>query len=124
MSSFLFPRRISITRPASDRDTDGSSGPLAYGGLDVATETTVPLPKNLQCSIQYKASSGIPEANVPSGAVSAGMWVFLIPRRVAPPPGTIQNRDIITDDLGNRYQIASDYSHPMGWTIRAERLEA
>jgi hypothetical protein len=45
-------------------------------------------------------------------------------RRRALANGTVRDRDIVTDDLGHRYVVQSDYWDSLGYALRVERLEA
>ncbi|GEP00651.1 hypothetical protein [Methylobacterium haplocladii] len=119
--SWCYPRKITITRPEGDA-VAAPGLQSGYGGLDRDGEITVF--QGLPASVQHATSSGRPAANVPADAQSATVWDIFIPRRAAPPMGAIVNRDVVIDDLGNRYQVIASYPHPMGFTLRTERLEA
>jgi hypothetical protein len=114
--SFLYPRTATITRPAAQ----SGEGKVAYGGQTQAGETNVAA--GVVCNIQLrregqKNTTGLPgDANRPTYDVR-------IPK-AALANGTVRDRDIVTDDLGHRYVVQSDYWDSLGYALRVERLEA
>ena len=115
--SFLYPRVISISRPASDVAVGYQPN---YSGLDPANET--PIASDLPASIQLKKERGKPDPDLPSDAAAKSFWTVLIPRGSAA-LGLIQTNDVITDDLGVRYQVIGAYWNSLGYALLVERLE-
>lgn len=116
--SFLYERLISISRPDVDLDV----GAQSYSGVSIDTETL--LFENIPATVQASSGSSRPStAEMPAAAPAPIQWKILIPRgKIA--NGAIQTKDIITDDLGRRFQVSADYCHSMGWTLMTIKLEA
>lgn len=114
--SFLYPRTVSFYRPGAQT----GAGKIAYGGQTQTAEMLIVA--DVACNIQLrregqKSVSGLPgDANRPT-------YDIRIPR-AALANGTVRDRDIAEDDLGQRYVVQSDYWDSLGYAIRAERLEA
>jgi hypothetical protein len=113
--SFLYPRLVEISRP---NPTTGV-GALGYQGVLPTNETI--LFTNIPASIQAKGSTA-QRAGIPADAKSTPVWVCIIPLQFCP-LGSLQERDIITDDLGNRYQISSAYWNSLGYQPECEKLQ-
>jgi hypothetical protein len=114
---FLYPRTIAITRP----DTDLTPGYAPnYSGVEPANETAVA--SGLRASIQLKKGKGHPDPNLPADAAEKSFWTVFIPMGAAA-LGLIQTNDIVTDDLGVRYQVAGPYWNSLGHALLVERLE-
>jgi len=111
--SFLLPRVITITRPQGQTGI----GAVAYSALSVANETVIA--SGIPASIQLKKEGGKPDASLPGGVSKKPYWsiYFNLPR------GTVNRRDIITDDLGIRYQVGANYWNSLGYSVFAEELE-
>lgn len=116
--SFLFPHLIRIDRPAHQADPAAGAG--GYGGID--PEQTTQIAVGVRASVQRKGTGRSNPTALP-GDATPYRWAILIPLSANIPPGDIKDRDIVTDDLGRRFQVAADYNHSMGWTLDAERLE-
>lgn len=115
--SFLYPRTIAITRPASDLAPGYQPN---YSGVEPANET--PIADCLPASIQLKKEKGRPNTNLPADQEAKSFWTILIPLGSAP-LGLIQNNDIVTDDLGVRYQVLAPYWNSLGYALLTERLD-
>jgi hypothetical protein len=115
--SFLYPRTIAITRP--DNDLTPGYQPN-YSGVEPANEA--PIANDLPASIQLKRERGKPDPNLPADAAAKTFWVVMIPLSAAP-LGLIQTNDIVTDDLGQRYQVLGPYWNSLGYALLVERLE-
>lgn len=113
--SFLFPRIVQITRP---NPTTGV-GALGYQGLLKTNETI--LFTDIPASIQGRGSTA-QRAGIPGDAKSTPVWVVIIPLMYCS-NGSIIERDIITDDLGNRYQVSSAYWNSLGYQAECEKLQ-
>lgn len=114
--SFVYPRTVAVTRPTQE----AGIGAVGYGGQMPGTED--PVATDLPASIQFRKAHGGNEAGLPGDAGRSG-WRILIPKGAAA-LGLIQARDIVTDDLGDRYQVAGAYWNSLGYNLSAERLEA
>lgn len=114
--SFLYPRTINVTRPV----LQVGGGTVGYGGVTQQQETVVA--KCLPASIQLNKVRGKPDGGVPADA-SKTQWRVFIPRAAAP-LGLIAVRDVITDDLKQRYQVLAPYWNSLGHALTCERLEA
>lgn len=69
-----------------------------------------------------RAGGGSPQAGLPADASQRSYWKILTqPGTVE--PGSIHTRDIVTDDLGVRYQVVAPYLNTYGYTLLSERLE-
>lgn len=115
--SFLYPRTVSVSRPASET----AIGAVGYGGAALPPGAT--LFTGLAASIQYKRARSRPDAGLPSdpdGSIAG--WDIFIRRGVK--LGDIRDRDIITDDLGNRYVVVGAYWNSMGFKLSTNILEA
>lgn len=114
--SFIYPRQIAVTRQVPV--TGG--GVQSYSGMQPAEEANIA--SGLPASIQLAKERGRPEANLPSDG-GRTLWKVLMPLS-AIPLGTVHSRDILTDDLGVRYQVIGPYWNSLGYNMLCERLEA
>lgn len=115
--SFLYPRTVTVTRPGVQTGV----GAVSYGGLQQSNETPVIASPGVPASIQLAKEHGKPDANLPADAGKSN-WKVFIPVYAAA-RGLIQTRDIITDDLGQRYQVIGPYWNSLGHNCICERLE-
>lgn len=112
--SFIYPRLISITRPA----TNTAIGATGYQGLDPANETLID--SGIPASIQEQKDGRRPSEGLPGDTYARTVWyVYTFRYRF----GIIKTRDIVTDDLGNRFQVTGDYDDSLGTRLECERLE-
>lgn len=115
--SFLYPHTVLVYRPGAQT----GAGKIEYGG-QVQGEEQLITPDPIACNIELrregqKNSTGLPgDANRPTYDVR-------IPK-AALAQGTVLDRDILKDGLGQRYVVQSNYWNSMGYALRAERLEA
>lgn len=116
--SFVYPRTVSVTRPS----IVAGVGNVGYVGLNPTQETPVAGAQGMRASIQYERVSRPPLGQVPGDATTRSTFKIFLPD--APAPGLIQTRDIVTDDLGQRYQVTAPYWDSLGYTLRAEMLQA
>lgn len=116
MNSFIYPRTIAVTRPVAPTGV----GYQGYSATQSGSETAIVsgIPANIQAKTTLSRPAGLPGAP-PSPIV----WRIYIPLD-AVANGVILDRDIITDDLGCRYQVEASYWNSLGWNIAAIRLEA
>jgi hypothetical protein len=113
--SFIYPRRITISRPIA---TSGV-GALSYQGLLPSQETV--LFTNIPASIQRAGGTG-QKTGLPGDAFNEGVWKIIIPA-YALVLGSFTERDIITDDLSKRYQVATAYWNSLGYSATCELLQ-
>lgn len=113
--NFIYPRLVSISRP----DPTTGIGALPYQGLDPQEETV--LFTNIMASIQHGGGTAN-KAGLPADTMSAPTWKIFIPWH-ALAFGSIQDRDVITDDLGERYQVQASYWNSLGYNCTCERLQ-
>lgn len=114
--SFLYPRKITITRPTAQ----GGEGKIGYGGKTQAGEDV--LAEDVPCNIQLrregqKNSTGLP------GDATRPTYDVRIPKR-ALALGVVHDRDLITDDEGVRYLVVGPYWDSLGYAVRVELLHA
>lgn len=116
--SFIYPRLITITRPGAQSTTEvGFQGeaPSSQRGLEETIATGVP------CSIQSKGGGNNPVGLPADGKQTT--WRVLTPLG-ALADGQVQDRDIVVDDLGRRFQIQADYTNSLGANFLVQRIEA
>lgn len=98
MSSFLYPRTLTITRVS----------PLTAGGnqgrRDASQSGEVAVLSGVPANIYDLKRAPKPPTDLPADAVWQEMCKILIPGSAAA-PGAIQRNDIATDDQGQRYRI-------------------
>ncbi|MFO0906782.1 MAG: hypothetical protein U0835_00180 [Isosphaeraceae bacterium] len=111
--SFLYPRRAVISR--QNRNTTPGAQP--YSGVKKANETVIAggIPAHIQADRQGTA----PVAGLAADAAGQSIWKVI----VKVPLGQVLERDIITDDLGKRYQVISADWGPLVTTCRCQLLE-
>lgn len=110
--SFLYPRTIAISRPTGQ----SGIGAVGYGGEVPADEE--PVASGVPASIQLDRQGRDNRTGLPGDAKST-LWRILFKQ----PKGTVQNRDVITDDLGDRYQVIGPYWNSLGYNCLCELLE-
>ena len=116
--SFLYPRVVAITRPIAGNQGVGA---VEYGGELPINETSIAT--GLPASIQLQSQGAKPGADLPADMAHRTFWRILIPLS-AIGTGTIKVRDIVTDDLGQRYAVVGDYWNSLGYgRLRCELLE-
>ena len=112
--SFIYPRTITVTRPIP---TSGI-GALPYQGLLHSEETVIIT--GVKASIQQTKESRQPPQALPGDVIRQTLWTifFMVPN------GTVLERDIITDDLNERYQVTGAYWNSLGYKCLCEKLQA
>lgn len=113
--SFLYPRKIVIRRLRLDSDY----GAREYSGNDPSNEETIA--SNLSASIQNKPTRGLPDAGVPADAYTRSSWNILVRSQDRT---LIKSRDVIVDDVGDRYLVTAPWWDSLGWNCSATLLEA
>ena len=110
--SFLYPRTIAITRPRASTGT----GVQSYGGVTAAAED--PVASGIAASIQLARLGGEGAVPLPADATRSRWRISF--KAVS---GLVRDRDIISDDLGVRYQVSAAYWNSLGYACECERLE-
>lgn len=114
--SFIYPRRIAVHRP----DTNPGAGAQDYSGVSAADESNVF--RDLPASIQFKPGGKRPAGGLPADTATKANHRIFIPKACAV-LGTIQERDVVIDDLGKRYQVIAAYWNSLGYNLYAELLQ-
>ncbi len=114
--SWLYPRRITITRPKGQTDV----GAVQYGGLSPREESVVA--SDVPAAIQLRTSGSSPLGQLPADATSRTFWKVLIPMGELD-EGVVQTNDIVIDDLSSRYKVIGPYFTMLGYNLLTERLE-
>lgn len=121
--SFLYDRTISITRP----NAISNAGDAGYLGPEAINETVVSggsgpltaIPATIELNSQRAPK---PLAGVPSDAETRSNWKIFPDASLPITPEQIQRNDIVTDDVGLRYQVNSVVYSPLGITLMVELL--
>lgn len=119
MSAILYDRTISVRRPVTNGAITGVQL-ASYSGVEAATETV--LFSGVKTSIQTRSSVRQHMNALPADSRAPYVFSFF-PERRAFSVGDIKNRDIIVDDVGDRYQIEAIEWTLLGPHIRALKLE-
>jgi hypothetical protein len=112
--SFMYPRRVRFHRPGAQTGI----GAVAYGGQTVAKEDDITC--TIPASIQARREGTNNPVGLP-GDSKTPTWYVFIPKRAAK-LGDVQDRDIMIDDLGNRYQVIQPYWDSLGHRLTAISL--
>ncbi|CAJ0698810.1 hypothetical protein [Ralstonia holmesii] len=113
--SFIYPRTIKITRQAPVT----AVGAVQYSAVQASQEVNVAT--GISASIQLDKTGRKPDANLPADIAGRTFWRVLIPLGQAA-LGLIQLEDVITDDLGVRYQVVGPYWNSLGYNLLVDRL--
>lgn len=115
---FIYPRTVTLTRP---QPRPGASTALpGYGGSSPDDEALNA--QSMPASIQFSTTARGTGSQLPSDARAMVDFKILLPRKYSP-LNMITERDILTDELGKRYQVYAAYWSPMGYDLRATLLE-
>ncbi len=112
MGSFLYPRTISVYRPAAPSAT----GLQPYN--DVSAQTFVA--SGIPATIDLKKEVGTQPANLPGDTSRRTYWNINFKGAL----GLVLENDVIVDDLGQRYQVTGAYWTMLGYQVLAERIAA
>lgn len=113
----MFDRTVSVYRA----NATAGVGAQGYSATRTAGETLVL--SGLPAEVQFKRRAGAPNPGVPSDTPSIPGWSIFIQNAYAP-LGSIQERDVIVDDLGKRYLVSGAYWNVLGYNVSASMLEA
>ena len=110
--SFLYPRTVRVARPQGV----AALGVQGYSGLSQLKESVVY--SSVAAHIQPERQGKSPLPGLPADAEGQPIW-----RIVAKlPKNTVHIRDVLTDDLGQRYQVIYANWNPLSTTILAVSL--
>ena len=112
--SFLYPRTIAITRPNQQTGV----GELSYGGLSPNSES--PILSGIPASIQLANANKNNTTAIPGDVPVSNYKIYS--RAIG--EGVVNDRDVVTDDLGIRYKVVSAYWDSMGVNLYCQKLEA
>lgn len=119
----LYQRLVSIHREGADGVTRPFvAGAAGYTGTTLADETVIAtsVPASIQAKgLRRSQGMGITAADAPGPST----WSILIPL-LSLAKGSVQDRDIVIDDEGVRYHVASAYWNLLGYQLICTRLEA
>jgi len=126
--SFLYPRTVDIHRSETVAGGSPNIGLLGYSGMaqgvGSGTLGETVIATGVPCSIQAKGMGRVKgQGLLPGDAPGPGQWAIYMPV-TAVPKKTIQDRDILIDDEGVRYQISMAAWAPLGYQLIGIRLEA
>lgn len=129
---------VSVTRPGEQLSSTGGQAPGlpsqpgktrgTYWAPSTKPTTDLNGPGEVAIKFGIPASmigttgraTGVGE--LPSDAPGPSRWRVYVPQS-AFPKGTIKDRDILTDDQGERLQVSADYFSTIGYRIECVRLE-
>lgn len=126
--------RIAVSRQISEIAGAGGSasappsqvgGSIPYfGDRNKQTGGEAAIVANVPCAIAALGARALDSKDgLPSSSPGPVRWKFLIAAGVVP-QGTINDRDVITDQLGSRYVVSQNYWGPLGYEVEAVREEA
>ena len=108
-------RMASIARPNGTI----SNGIQDYSGVTQTNETS--LAAALPCRIEMDRQGTAPASKLPSDAAGQSIFKIIFPKMAL---GFIQTSDIITDELGNRYEVISTEWGRLVTSCRCQILQA
>ena len=120
----IYPRTISIYRPASPTNGGGGLqvGLVPYQGLQPSDETAIA--SGISASIQAEALGNTRSTgDIPSDGAGPVKWTIYVPK-TALILGDVRDDDIVVDELGDRYQVSAAYWNILGYKIMTIRLKA
>lgn len=118
--SFLYPRTMAVQR-AAQQAAGQPLGARPYGGQ--SKDTMADVIEDVRCNVQARGQNRANPTALPADTQTA-QWSINIPLGAVPVETTIQDRDLITDDLGRRFRVTHAYPHSLGWRLTCERLSA
>jgi hypothetical protein len=119
VSAPVYPRVVTITRPAVNAAGSTGFGLGPYQGVVASSETTIVA--STPAAIQVNSSAKGIAAKLPADALHSVEYLILVPQVTT--LGTIEERDMVTDELGNRYQIFAAYWTVLGYQCKATLVE-
>lgn len=113
--SFLFPYVVTVKRPNGAT----TPGKQPYQGVLDANETTVLT--GIKAHIEALNLGGAPGAGLPADG-NEPLYKVIMPARLCP-KGAVKDRDVIYDDIDNKFQVISSDWGPLVNTCRCKKLE-
>ena len=116
-----------MRKPAEVTPGTAGIGYIGYSGMQQTTDAGPNgedvVASGVQCSIQA-ASTGrnARQGGTPSDAPGPVHWKIFMPK-TALAKGQVRDRDIVIDDEGYRYHVEAAYWAPLGYQLKAIRLE-
>ena len=134
---FGAPRPWEAAQPVYDRivavhriktEAGPGAGNIGLGGYSgpeqgAGPEGEVVLLTGLPCSIQQKAAGKTKAGMLPADVIQKPEWVIEIPIWAPVARYQIRDRDIVIDDEGYRYGVASNRWTVFGYRLSTVRLE-
>lgn len=115
--SIAYPRAVTIWRlPART-----GVGAQPYAG-HIRAQEIQQHDQAFPAGIQMRRGGSRPDPDLPDDAAQKTFWRITIPRQFIA-QGAIRTRDIVIDDLGERYQCAGVAWSMLGYELHAERLD-
>jgi len=123
----IYSRTIDVHRPKTQAvaGTANVATLVGYTGTTIDTTSLTGetiIYSQIPASIQFKSPLSRGESTLPSDTHAPGAWEVFISASYAA-KGTIINRDVLVDDLSNRYQVEDSYWTAFGYNLRARLLE-
>lgn len=128
MAQTLYPRTVSVNRAETVAAGNPNIGLLGYSGLaqGVGTGTLgeIVVLTGVSCSIQAQGMGRVKgQGLLPGDAPGPGQWHVFIPFTGAA-KASINDRDVLVDDEGIRYQVSQAHWDSLGYKLICIRLEA
>jgi hypothetical protein len=111
--SAIYDRVIAISRQAQQT----GAGALGYGGTTPAQQ--LPVATGIAASIQLVKSKSNAPANLPTDVPTTEWKIFFRSTNRT----LLLERDVITDDLGRRFEVIGAYPNPFGFSALCRLLE-
>jgi hypothetical protein len=124
-SQAVYPRTVSILRM---KDVAGTTDVIGDGGYSGAEQGSGAGGETLRysglsASIEVGAAGRTTKAGeLPADAVTKPIWNIFIPAAVSS-LYQIRDRDIVLDDEGYRYEVATNFWTGLGYELTTVRLE-
>ena len=119
---------IEIHRPKTVAGTNDAIGLVGYSGTESSTDPADPqgetiLFTGLPASIQAGTTGRKKQSALPQDAVFSPTWFIFVPAAFLA-YGAVNDRDIVVDDIGYRYEVAQNYWNLLGYKLVCIREEA
>jgi hypothetical protein len=111
----IYNRTITVTRPSVPTQL---GGPVGYGGDQPVNDAVILT--GIAAAVQSDRLGRVTPSNLPASS-SLPLYRILIPAASAA-LGLINKNDIVTDDIGIRYQVTDPYWTRLGYQLRAEMM--
>jgi hypothetical protein len=117
--NLLYPHIVSLRRNMEQP----AGGQSAYDGAQASAETVLIV--GMAANVQIDRTGRPPDAKLPADPIGAPTHKIMFPAVSLGGPGygTIMNRDILVDGLGQRYQVIVVEWQYIGTQVRAQVME-